>query len=40
MSINLKLEDSKKLGGTKFTLGFELLKDEKKEVTYEKNINC
>ncbi|MCH9813679.1 MAG: PAS domain S-box protein [Epsilonproteobacteria bacterium] len=40
MSVDLKLEDSKKLGGTKFTFGFALTDAQKERVVHEEDISC
>ncbi len=40
MNVNLLLEDSKKLGGTKFSFGFELMDSEKQRIAHEENISC
>ncbi len=40
MNIDMKLEDSEKLGGTKFSFGFELIESEKQRIVHEENISC
>jgi len=40
MNIELKLEDSKKLGGAKFSFGFEIVESEKQRIAHEENISC
>jgi PAS domain S-box-containing protein len=40
MNIDLKLEDSQKLGGTKFSFGFKIIESEKQRIAHEENISC
>ncbi len=40
MKISMQLEDSQKLGGAKFSFGFELKESEKQRIGYEENISC
>jgi len=40
MNIDLKLEDSQKLGGAKFSFGFEIVESEKQRIAHEENISC
>jgi signal transduction histidine kinase len=40
MNIDLKLEDSKRLGGAKFSFGFEIVESEKQRIAHEENISC